>query len=195
MLIVMGIIFIAIIGLLLLKVDKDTSDNVVHLEANDITDRVAAENEKEIRESFSEGARRYKVKSASNDTVSLIYAYVTDENMKIKFTYERKSEYLKEGYEQLPEEEQEKMWNELEKNIISPMDDEYPYLETTNGKKYKMLKNLPEPQGSTMHDMVKGIYEQFITFPITINEATDELTVVTRNEYNEIVTINLERDN
>lgn len=144
----------------------------------------------------SEIVYNYELMSSSDKTLTLSYANVNKDCMKIGFSFNNEPQYDKESFYSLTEKEKENILDsEIEKylNNISEEGSKYPYIKTSNEKIFYSTRS---NDGDSIYgkNIFLGSNDYSDTFSLTIDDATDELIVYFfNNENNQEIILNLKR--
>lgn len=119
------------------------------------------------KEFYERQTYQYKLKSATNNDVTLEYAYITQTCAKIRFSYE------KNGDNKVSNTDTEKIIDNALNNVNKD-DNIYPYVETSDGKRFN-TSHTNDGDGLRTLASANGIYTYYDTFSLTVYDATDEI--------------------
>lgn len=156
--------------------------------------RLHEEEQKQLmKEINDEKTDNYIIKESSDTTISLQYAYVTENYIKIKLSYTLDKQPSN-TYNSFSNEEKEdylirKFSEALEG---TKMDNEDTWIITEN-KKTVIPERTSDGDGGRTLTSPTGIYEWHDTFPLTTEDATENLTLYFTKANNEIVILKLQK--
>lgn len=193
--IILVLIEISILSYIAWK-DKRKAINNEQIENDYILDRFDEISKYEIQQQEEEFKKEindkntihYTMIEASNDSIILEYAYVTEEYTKIKLSYK-----LNNNFNSISKQKEAELIRKYNKTIKQLKEEEGDtYIETSDGKRYIPQRTNDGDGGRTV-STATGIYEWHDTFPLTSKDTTENLILYFTKANNEIVKLELSK--